>query len=534
MPLELTLGNLLDQAAGHKPNSPALVDLPTNTRLTYAEFAQKTDQLARGFIALGLLPGDHLALWAPNQPQWLICQFACAKAGLILVNLDISLDEKGLKFILENADVRALVLAKGINQNEFFDTLQALRKKPGLPAELKHLILTEKAPDSALPSLDDIAAKADEASQTELKKRMQIQSPGDQSSLIYTSGTTGRPKGVMLSHRGLLNTSFAAASIQGLDHTDKLLITVPLSHMFGCICLTMPGILARSCLIIPSRLPEPKTTLKAAYREKATAIYGAPTTFMALMEQPDYRPDMLASLRTGIMAGAVCPLEVMEKVVNQMGIKDILIGYGQTEASSWISLTRPDDILELRVSTVGRPIEGVEVIISDPETGRALPRGSIGEIRARGFNMLGYKGLETATKETLDQEGWLLTGDLASMDENGYLRIFGRVKEAIIKDNQVVFPSRIEAVLLKHPQVADAQAFAVSVGDHKEEVAVWIRVLPEYEPNIEEIKGFCDQRLSPLEQPEHYKIVKSFPMTALGKPKKFVMRKQFMQELGLT
>jgi fatty-acyl-CoA synthase len=537
MPLELTLGNLLDQAAGQKPHSKALVDLPTNTRLTYAELAQKTDLLARGFITLGLKPGDHLALWAPNQPQWLICQFACAKAGLILVNLDISLDEKGLRFILQNAGAKALVLAKGIKENEFLNTLRSLRKKPagqGLPSGVTHLILTEKDLNSALPCLEDIAVKAEQSPQGELKKRMRAQSPQDQSSLIYTSGTTGRPKGVMLSHKGLINTSLAAAKIQGLDHKDKLLITVPLSHMFGCICLTLPGILAQSCLIIPSRIPEPQATLKAAHQEKATAIYGAPTSFMALMEQPNYRPEMLAGLRTGIMAGAVCPLEVMQKVVNQMGIKGILIGYGQTEASSWISLTRPDDPLELRVSTVGRPIDGVEVVISDPETGRPLPRGSIGEIRARGLNMLGYKGLFRVTRETLDQEGWLLTGDLGAMDENGYLRIMGRVKEAILRDNQVVFPSRIEAVLLEHPQVADAQAFAVTTKDQRQEVAVWLRVLSGDKVDICEIKKFCAQRLQPIEQPEHYKIVENFPMTALGKPKKFIMRKQFMEELGLT
>jgi fatty-acyl-CoA synthase len=351
--------------------------------------------------------------------------------------------------------------------------------------------------------------------------------------LLYTSGTTGAPKGVMSTHYGILNTTLASAENQKLTGSDRLCLSVPLSHMFGCVCITLAAVIKGATLIIPSETFEPRRILEAIEKERCTAIYGSPSAFIALMEDPKYQSFDLKSLRTGIMGGAQCPMEVMKKVVDEMGVREIVIGYGLTESSSWITETRPDDPLELRVSTVGRPLPNVEVKMVDPGTGEEVPLGSAGELCARGLNMKGYYKMPAATEKAIDREGWLHSGDLGTMDEKGYVRMTGRLKEVINKGGEVIYPTEIEEVLFAHPKISNAQIFGVPDKISGEEVAAWIKLEEGASVTEDEILQYCKKRLPDSHLPRYIKFVSEFPMTPLGKVQKFKMREMASKEYGL-
>jgi fatty-acyl-CoA synthase len=351
--------------------------------------------------------------------------------------------------------------------------------------------------------------------------------------ILYTSGTTGAPKGVMSTHFGIINTSVASAEIQRLTEKDRLCLSVPLSHMFGCVCLTLAAVSKGATLVIPSETFSPPKVLEAVEKERCTAIYGSPGAFIALMEDPHYSPSHLKSLRTGIMGGAQCPMEIMKRVVDEMGAKEIVIGYGQTESSSWATETRPDDPLELRVSTVGRALPNVEVKIIDPGSGREVPSGAVGEICARGLNMKGYYKMPAATASAIDPEGWLHTGDLGSMDEKGYVRTAGRLKEVILKRGETIFPTEIEEILFTHPKILNVQIFGVPDKVSGEEVAAWIKLEEGANVTEHEIIQYCKGRIPDSSLPRYIKFVKEFPMTPLGKVQKFKMREIAIEEYKL-
>lgn len=351
--------------------------------------------------------------------------------------------------------------------------------------------------------------------------------------LLYTSGTTGAPKGVMSMHFGIINTSVASAEIQKLTEKDRLCLSVPLSHMFGCICITLAGVSKGATLVIPSETFDPRKVLEAIEKERCTAIYGSPSAFIAMMEDAHYQPSRLSSLRTGIMGGAQCPMEVMKKVVEEMGVREIVIGYGLTEASSWITETRPNDPLELRVSTVGRPLPNVEVKIMDPKTGEEVPSGVVGELCARGLNMKGYYKMPAATEKAIDREGWLHSGDLATMDEKGYVRMAGRLKEVIQKGTETIYPAEIEEVLFTFPGISNVQVFGVPDKALGEEIAVWIKLEEGTSTSEGEILKYARGKLPESHLPQYIKFVKEFPMTPLGKIQKFKMREMAAKEYGL-
>lgn len=527
--LRITIGEVLDQVTSRFPQNEALADLSKGVRLTYREFLNHVNQLAKGFLKIGLKKGDHLALWAPNRWEWIVTEFAIAKIGAVLVSVDTHAQRQQLEYLLNQSDSQALLMAKGLKGMEY---LEIVRQLPPL-SELKHLILMEDQTPSGMTKWKTLLEMGKDVKDHVLHNGEQDCRMDDVVTLLYTSGTTGAPKGVMSTHFGILNTTAASAEIQRITEKDRLCLSVPLSHMFGCVCVTLAAIIKGATLVLPSETFEPGKVLEAIEKEHCTAIYGSPTAFISLMEHPHYQPARLTSLRTGIMGGAQCPMEVMKKIVEEMGVKEIVIGYGLTESSSWITETRPDDPLELRVSTVGKPLPNVEVKIMDPKTGEEVPKGMVGELCARGLNMKGYYKMPAATEKAIDREGWLHTGDLATMDEQGYVRMAGRLKEVIQKGNETIYPSEIEEVLFTFPGISNAQVFGVPDKTLGEEIAAWIKLDEGATVTEEEILQFCKEKLPLAQVPRYLKFVKEFPMTPLGKIQKFKMREIASQEYGL-
>jgi fatty-acyl-CoA synthase len=527
--LKITIGELLDEVASRFPENEALVDLSKGVRLTYKEFLNHVNQLAKGFLNLGLQKGDHMALWAPNRWEWIVTEFAIAKIGAVLVSADTNAQRQQIEYLLTQSDSKALIMAEGLKGSEY---LEIVRQLPDLP-ELKRLILIADDAPSGMTRWKTLLEMGKGTADSLLHERARECHTDDVVTLLYTSGTTGAPKGVMSTHFGVLNTTAASAEIQRLTEKDRLCLSVPLSHMFGCICITLAAIIKGATLVLPSETFEPGKILEAIERENCTAIYGSPTAFISLMEHPKYSPSNVRSLRTGIMGGAQCPIEVMKKVVEEMGVKNIVIGYGLTESSSWITETRSDDPLELRVSTVGRPIPNVEVKIMDPKTGEEVPIGTAGELCARGLNMKGYYKMAAATEKALDREGWLHSGDLATMDEKGYVRMAGRLKEVIQKGTETIYPAEIEEVLFAFPGVSNTQVFGVPDKALGEEIVAWIKLEEGAAVAEEEILQFCMEKLPSSQVPRYLKFVKEFPMTPLGKTQKFKMREMAAKEYGL-
>ncbi|MGB9627300.1 MAG: AMP-binding protein [Thermodesulfobacteriota bacterium] len=541
--LKITIGDLLDHITSKFPANVALVDIPKGVRFTYNEFLNLVNQLAKGFLKLGLNKGDHVALWAPNRWEWIVTQFALTKVGAILVSVDINTNLNQLEYLLKQSDSRCLVLIEGLTGSEYIEMIHQLcpemsQSKEGplnsaiLP-ELKHLVSISDRRVKGMWNWKEVLEMGKDVPDYLLIERQRSNHYDDVVTLLYTSGTTGVPKGVMSTHLGVINTTLASAENQRLTERDKLCLSVPLSHMFGCICVTLASVIKGSTLVIPSETFEPKKILEAIEKERCTAIYGSPNAFIAMMEDPSYPKTDLKSLRTGIMGGAQCPMEVMKKVVDEMGVREIVIGYGLTESSSWITETRPDDPLELRVSTVGRPLPNVEVKMIDPKTGKEVPLGTVGELCARGLNMKGYYKMLAATEKAIDREGWLHSGDLAMMDEKGYVRMAGRLKEVIQKGTETIYPAEIEEVLFAFPGISNAQVFGVPDKVLGEEIAVWIKLEEGMSATDEEVLKYLRKKLPDSHLPRYLKFVKEFPMTPLGKIQKFKMREMAAKEYGL-
>lgn len=538
-----TLGDLLDKVAEKFGRSEALVDAPTGRRYTYNQLNIQVDALAKGLLALGLQKGECLAIWAPNRSEWVIIWFAAAKCGLVMTTVDTSFDSQKLSYQLNQADCRVLVMAPGVEGDDLLQSLAELCpeiKKPAKGAlscsslpDLKHVVVMGGGPPGTL-SWEGLRDLGKSVTDRDLAKRQGSVRPDDAATLIYTSGTTGRPKGVISPHQGLLGPSLASALNQGLSNADRLCVSVPMSHMFGCICVALTGMLAGATLVIPGSALSPGAILNAVGRERCTALYGPPTLFLALMDLPEFKAVYKGSVKKGIIAGAQCPIEVMKKVMNQMGVSNLINGYGQTEASSWIAQTRPRDSFKTRVSTVGKAVPGVEVKVVDPATGQETAPGHVGEICARGFNMSGYHKNPAATASALDAEGWLHTGDMGSIDQRGNISISGRLKEVIRKGGKVIFPAEIEELLFTHPKVNNAQVFGIPHATLGEEVAAWIKPDKGTTMDVDEIIDFLKSELPETHLPRHIKFVDEFPMTPLGKIQKFKMREIYAQELSLN
>ena len=540
-----TIGQVLRDTAGRHGAHDALVFPAIGVRLTWAQLDQAADQIARGLLALGFQKGDHFGVWSTNWPEWVILQFATARIGVVLVTINPAYRPEELAYAISQSDIRGLVLIETFKTSQFFRMLEevcpeVLTSPPGqlhcakFP-RLQWIVGLRGAAHPGMHSWQQLADAGTRVSDDELAAAEARLTPGDPINLQYTSGTTGFPKGAVLTHRNLLLNGYYGGQFQRLSEVDRICIPVPLYHCFGCVLGSTCAVVTGAAMVFPHESFQPEATLKAIEQERCTAIYGVPTMFIAELEHPTFPQRDTSSLRTGIMAGSPCPVELMKRVVSDMGAREITIGYGQTEASPLITQTATDDPIEKRVGTVGRAFPDIEVRIVDPQTGAPLPDGQSGELCCRGHNvMLGYYNLPDRTAQAIDSDGWLHTGDMALRQPDGYFRITGRFKDLIIRGGENIAPREIEEVLYRHPNVEDVQVIGVPDRKFGEEVAAWIKLRAGTESTEGEIRDFCQRHMAYFKVPKYVKFVDGFPTTVTGKIQKFKMREQAIVELGLA
>ncbi len=548
--LRVTIGDLLDSQTEIYAERDALVHVEAGTRFSYRDFKNECDRVARGLMALGIEKGQHIGIWVTNYTEWVVAQFASAKIGAVLVTVNPSYRTHELEYVLKQSEANALILIGQFRTSDYVAMANEVipELKDSTPGELQcpnllHLRnvvfipppsdTTTKTPDG-MWSWEDLRRRSDEVSEGELAKRQATCDPDDTINIQYTSGTTGNPKGAMLTHYNLVANGYYSGEGMKFTEEDRLCIPVPFYHCFGCVLGNLACVTHGSTMVIPSEYFEPLKALEAIQQEKCTALHGVPTMFIAQLGHDRFSEFDLSSLRTGMMAGSPCPIEVMRQVVDQMGASEITIAYGQTEASPVITLTRTEDTLERRVSTVGTALPNVEVKLVDPETGEDAPVGEQGELLSRSFMVMkGYYNLPEATAAAIDGEGWLHTGDLATVDKDGYYRITGRLKDMIIRGGENVYPREIEEFLYTHPKVADVQVIGVPDERFVEEVMAWVMLKPGETADDEEIREFCKGKIAHYKIPRYIKMTTEFPMTVTGKIQKFKMREMAIEELGL-
>lgn len=540
---KITIGQLVDLMAEENTETEALVYPELGLRYTYGEFRQACNQLAKGLMKLGVQKGQQIAIWATNVPQWVITQFGSAKMGAVLVTVNTNYKVYELEYLLKQSDSTTLLLIKGTKNSDYVSMIYELcpelydcqpgeLKSARLPF-LKNVILIGEERYPGMFTWDDLINMGQEVTDAELAACQASLDPDDVVNMQYTSGTTGFPKGVMLTHHNLIGNACSLAECLNFTNKDRLCIPVPFFHCFGCVLGTMTCVVSGATMV-PVVAFNPVKVLEAIETERCTAVHGVPTMFIMELEELEKNKHDTSSLRTGIMAGSPCPIEVMKKVVDKMGMREITITYGQTEASPGITMTRTDDPLELRVSTVGRALPHVEVKIVDPETGKEVPRGVQGELCSRGYNtMKGYYKMDDATAAAIDQEGWLHTGDLAVMDGNGYCRITGRLKDVIIRGGENIYPREIEEFLYTHPKIKDVQVVGVPSEKYGEEVMAFVQLKPGQTITGEEIKEYCRNKIARFKVPRYVEFIDSYPTTASGKIQKFKLREQVLEILGL-
>jgi fatty-acyl-CoA synthase len=520
-----TIGANLRRVAARYPQAEVLVDAPTGRRLTYAQFDAETDVLAAGLIASGLLAGDRVGIWAPNCAEWVLLQYATAKAGIILVNINPAYRSHELRFALRQSGVRLLVSAESFKTSDYRAMVDEVAAD--LPALDEVVYLATTAWDALLD-----AGRA--AAPGLLAEREASLSSDDPINIQYTSGTTGFPKGATLSHHNILNNAYFIGAGCNYTEQDRVCIPVPFYHCFGMVLGNLACTTHGACIVIPAPGFDPAMTLRTVETERCTSLYGVPTMFIAELALPDFADYDLSTLRTGIMAGSPCPVEVMKRVVSEMHMTEVTICYGMTETSPVSTQTTADDDMERRVSTVGRVHPHVEVKITDPETGRVLPRGTPGELCTRGYSvMLGYWDEPAKTAEAIDAARWMHTGDLAVMDEAGYLNIVGRIKDMVIRGGENVYPREVEEFLYGHPAIEDVQVIGVPDVKYGEELCAWVKVRPGAALTEDEVRQYCQGKIAHFKIPRYIRFSAEFPMTMTGKVQKFKMRETSIGELGL-
>ena len=540
----LTIGQVLQQTALRVGSHDAVVFPQAQYRATWAEFDQMVDRVARGLMALGFERGDHFGVWSTNWPEWVILQFATARIGVVLVTINPAYRPAELEFALAQSDVRGLALIEEFRASHYFEMLEQVcpEMKSAAPGnlhsdrfpKLKCVIRLRGSEHPGMLPWSELERLGEQVPLSNLEDRKRQLTPDDPINLQYTSGTTGRPKGALLTHRNLLLNAFYAAECQRFDERDRICIPVPLYHCFGCVLGSLCSVVHGAAMVFPSEGYAPDSTLDAIEAERCTAVYGVPTMFIAELEHPTFPQRDMSSLRTGIMAGSPCPLELMKRVEKEMGAREITIAYGQTEASPLITMTRTDDPIEKRVGTVGRALPGVEVKIVDPETGTTLPDNVSGDLCTRGHNvMLGYYNMPDRTAEAIDADGWLHTGDFALRQPDGYFRITGRLKDLIIRGGENIAPREIEELLFQLPAVEDVQVVGVPDRKFGEEILAWIKLRQGRTLTEQEVHDYCHAHLAHFKTPRYVKFVDSFPTTVTGKIQKFKIRELAIQELGL-
>jgi len=528
----LTFAEVLARTKQRWPDNDALVFSHPGHRRSYAEFAAEVRTAARALLALGIEPGEHIGIWATNWPQWVVVQFAAASIGAVLVNVNPAYRAHELRYVLEQADITTLFLTDRFKASDYFALLAEARSN-ACPKLRCVVSIKDDAPLGGL-TWSDFLARASAVSNATLDTRQAQVRPSDVVNIQYTSGTTGFPKGAMLTHRNLLLNAYHVGMRQSFTEADRLCIPVPFYHCFGCVLATLACAISGTAMVVPAESFDALASLKAIQAEHCTAVYGVPTMFIAMLHHPQYASFDLSSLRTGVMAGSPCPIELMRAVVSQMGAREITIGYGLTEASPIITQTAPDDSLERRVGTVGRKISGVEVRIVRPGTMDDVAVGEPGELIARGHGIMkGYYHKPAETAAAITPDGWLHSGDLAVETPDGYYRITGRIKDMIIRGGENIYPREIEEFLYTHPQVADVQVVGLPDEKFGEEVCAWIRVKPGCAPSEDDVRRFCRGGLAHYKVPRYVVFVDEYPTTVTGKVQKFRLRELGVERFGL-
>lgn len=524
--LEETVGANFERIARGAPDTEALVDVATGRRWTYGELNDEIDVVARGLMARGIARGDRVGMWAPNCAEWTVVQYATAKIGAILVNINPAYRTHELAYVLEQSGVRMLISARAFKSSDYVSMVAQVRPD---------IVGLEQVVFLGGGDWAQLYADADEVPAEQLAHRLAALDNRDPINIQYTSGTTGFPKGATLSHRNILNNGFFVTELIKLGPGDRLCIPVPFYHCFGMVMGNLGCTTHGATMVIPAPGFDPKLTLEAIEKERCTGVYGVPTMFIAMLGHPAFATTDLSSLRTGIMAGSVCPIEVMKRCVNEMNMSEVAIAYGMTETSPVSCQTLIDDDLERRTSTIGRAHPNVEIKIVDPDTGDVVPRGATGEFCTRGYSvMLGYWRDEERTRDAVDADGWMHTGDLAVMREDGYCSVVGRIKDMVIRGGENIYPREVEEFLYTHPDVDDAQVVGVPDARFGEEICAWIRMKPGRDPlDADAVRVFASGKLAHYKIPRYVRVVDEFPMTVTGKVRKVDMRAESARLLSV-
>jgi fatty-acyl-CoA synthase len=523
-----TIGANFDRTAARFPDRLALVDVPARLRFTYAELKDEVDALAYALLGLDIAKGDRVGIWSPNRSEWIVTQYATAKIGAILVNINPAYRTSELEFVLNHSGCKLLIAAQRLKTSDYAAMIAEVRPRC---ADLEQVILLDS---DAWRELLETGKYADISIRNAVLEAIQL-STDDPINIQYTSGTTGFPKGATLSHHNILNNGFFVGELCHYTEEDKICIPVPFYHCFGMVMGNLAATSHGAAMIIPAPVFDPVQTLKAVQDERCTSLYGVPTMFIAELSVPGIESCDLSSLRTGIMAGSPCPVEVMKQVIDRMGMSEVSICYGMTETSPVSTQTRVDDSIERRVATVGRAGPHIEVKVIDPATGLTVPRGTPGELCTRGYSvMLGYWRQPDKTSEVIDEARWMHTGDLAVMDDEGYLSITGRIKDMVIRGGENIYPREVEEFLYTHPDILDAQVIGVPDARYGEELMAWIRLRSGATPiTAESLRDFCTGKLAHYKIPRYVHITDEFPMTVTGKVRKVEMREKSVEILRL-
>ncbi len=538
----LTIGQVLKRTVARVPTREAAVFPKLGYRRTWTEFDREVDATARGLLALGVSKGEHVAVWATNVPEWLLLQFATARIGAVLVTINPAYRPFELQYVLKQSDAVLLFLVDRFKTSDYFAMIEEVcpELKSQAPATafegfpmLRGVIALKGETPTGMRSWRQMIEAGESVPRAKLDEIAGTLSPSDPINIQYTSGTTGFPKAAMLAHRNLLLNAYHVGNCQRITDADRLCIPLPFYHCFGCVLGTLCCIVHGAAMVIPNEYFHATDTLDAIEKERATVLYGVPTMFIAQLEDPSFERRDLKSLRTGIMSGAPCPLEIVKKVTGRMGIHGLTIAYGQTEASPVITQTRIEDPLEIRSETVGQPIPDIETKLVDPATGKEVGDGQQGEFCTRGHVvMLGYYKNPDATRQAIDANGWLHTGDLAMRLPNGYYKITGRLKDLVIRGGENIYPREVEDFLFTHPAIEQSSVVGVPDSKYGEELCAWIKLKAGASATEDEVRQFCKKNLAHFKVPRYIRFVDVFPQTVTGKIQKFKIREVMMQELG--